>query len=170
MKPGPTDLTVGKNPPLYHIPQLTLPMNTVLRHHRFYPNGCWQLVPPGNDDRLRDFYCFPTYHSTWGFQRRNDLRRYLSCYLLNFDPGGIVSSKFTGTVSFTPVTTTAPLNQFWGINKSISYGASTTILTFTARIVDIGCSLEQLILTWLFDRNNPHYNPNRRLQQIGNSD
>ena len=30
MKPGPTDLTVGENPPLYHTPQLTLPMNTVL--------------------------------------------------------------------------------------------------------------------------------------------
>ena len=52
-------------------------MNTVLRHLSFYPHGCWQLVPPGNDNCLRDFYCFPTYHSTWGFKRRNDLRRYL---------------------------------------------------------------------------------------------
>ena len=37
------DLTVGENLPLYHIPQPTLPMNTVVQHHCFYPHGCYNL-------------------------------------------------------------------------------------------------------------------------------
>ncbi|KAJ6598192.1 aspartic peptidase A1 [Mycena vulgaris] len=52
--------------------------------------------------------------------------------------GGTDSSKFTGNINFTPVTATQPAAQFWGINQSVRYGASTTILTSTAGIVDTG--------------------------------
>ncbi|PPQ91159.1 hypothetical protein CVT25_003037 [Psilocybe cyanescens] len=55
--------------------------------------------------------------------------------------GGTDSTKFTGSVSFIPLTTTAPANGFWGINQSVRYGASTSILTTTAGIVDTGTTL-----------------------------
>ncbi|KAJ7182850.1 aspartic peptidase domain-containing protein, partial [Mycena crocata] len=55
--------------------------------------------------------------------------------------GGTDSSRFTGTINFTPVTRTAPANEFWGINQSVRYGASTTILASTAGIVDTGTTL-----------------------------
>jgi len=55
--------------------------------------------------------------------------------------GGTDSSKFTGTINFTPVTTTSPSNEFWGINQSVRYGTSTTILASTAGIVDTGTTL-----------------------------
>jgi cathepsin E len=55
--------------------------------------------------------------------------------------GGTDSSKFTGTINFTPVTTTSPANEFWGINQSVRYGTSTTILASTAGIVDTGTTL-----------------------------
>ncbi|KAJ7131383.1 aspartic protease [Mycena epipterygia] len=46
--------------------------------------------------------------------------------------GGTDSSKFTGAISFT---------EFWGINQSVRYGTSTTILSSTAGIVDTGTTL-----------------------------
>ncbi|KAF9473456.1 aspartic protease [Pholiota conissans] len=55
--------------------------------------------------------------------------------------GGTDSSKFTGSISFIPVTTTFPSSEFWGINQSVRYGASTSILTTTAGIVDTGTTL-----------------------------
>ncbi|KAJ7489133.1 aspartic peptidase A1 [Mycena latifolia] len=55
--------------------------------------------------------------------------------------GGTDSSKFTGAINFTPVTGTAPASEFWGINQSIRYGASTTIQGNTAGIVDTGTTL-----------------------------
>ncbi|GJE89585.1 aspartic peptidase A1 [Phanerochaete sordida] len=56
--------------------------------------------------------------------------------------GGTDSSKFTGKISFAPVTTTSPANEFWGIDETITYGASgTTILAETAGIVDTGTTL-----------------------------
>ncbi|KAJ7510922.1 aspartic peptidase domain-containing protein [Mycena galericulata] len=54
--------------------------------------------------------------------------------------GGTDSTKFTGSVAFTPVTSTSPASDYWGINQSISYGG-TTILTSTAGIVDTGTTL-----------------------------
>ncbi|KAI5120845.1 hypothetical protein M0805_007032 [Coniferiporia weirii] len=65
--------------------------------------------------------------------------------------GGTDSSKFTGSISFAPLTTTSPANEFWGINQSIRYGTSTTILSSTAGIVDTGTTL-LLISTDAFDR------------------
>jgi cathepsin E len=54
--------------------------------------------------------------------------------------GGTDSSKFTGSITFTPITGTSPANEFWGINESIEYG-SKTILSTTAGIVDTGTTL-----------------------------
>ncbi|KAF8808125.1 family A1 protease [Phlegmacium glaucopus] len=54
--------------------------------------------------------------------------------------GGTDSSKFTGAITFTSITSTSPSNQFWGVNQSIKYG-STTILSTTAGIVDTGTTL-----------------------------
>jgi len=55
--------------------------------------------------------------------------------------GGTDSSKFTGSISFTPKTTTSPASEFWGINQSVRYGTSTSILATTAGIVDTGTTL-----------------------------
>jgi cathepsin E len=60
--------------------------------------------------------------------------------------GGTDSSKYTGTISYTPVTTTSPASRYWGINQSIRYGPSTAILSTTAGIVDTGSSS---FLFWL---------------------
>ncbi|KAF5385370.1 hypothetical protein D9615_001228 [Tricholomella constricta] len=52
--------------------------------------------------------------------------------------GGTDSTKFTGSISFAPLTKTSPASFFWGIDQSIRYGASTTILSTNAGIVDTG--------------------------------
>ncbi|KAI5986037.1 aspartic peptidase domain-containing protein [Pisolithus orientalis] len=54
--------------------------------------------------------------------------------------GGVDSSKYSGTLNYTPLTTTSPASYYWGINESIAYG-STTILPTTAGIVDTGTTL-----------------------------
>ncbi|CAL1694484.1 unnamed protein product [Somion occarium] len=55
--------------------------------------------------------------------------------------GGTDSSKFTGSISFAPITRTSPASEFWGIDQTIRYGASTSILSSTAGIVDTGTTL-----------------------------
>lgn len=55
--------------------------------------------------------------------------------------GGTDSTKYTGTISYTPVTSTSPASNYWGINQSIRYGSSTNILSTTAGIVDTGTTL-----------------------------
>ncbi|KZS88601.1 acid protease, partial [Sistotremastrum niveocremeum HHB9708] len=54
--------------------------------------------------------------------------------------GGTDSSRFTGSLVFTPITTTSPASEFWGINQAVAYG-TTTILSSTAGIVDTGTTL-----------------------------
>ncbi|KAF9245851.1 aspartic proteinase [Melanogaster broomeanus] len=54
--------------------------------------------------------------------------------------GGVDSTKYTGTLTYVPVTTTYPASYYWGINESITYG-TTTILSSTAGIVDTGTTL-----------------------------
>ncbi|KAG1754954.1 aspartic peptidase domain-containing protein [Suillus paluster] len=54
--------------------------------------------------------------------------------------GGTDATKYTGTLAYTPLTTTYPASYYWGINESITYG-STTILAETAGIVDTGTTL-----------------------------
>ncbi|KAJ3503190.1 hypothetical protein NLJ89_g8548 [Agrocybe chaxingu] len=65
--------------------------------------------------------------------------------------GGTDSSKFTGSITFIPITSTSPASFFWGINQSIRYGTSTNILSTTAGIVDTGTTLI-LIATDAFNR------------------
>ncbi|KAF7347610.1 Aspartic proteinase [Mycena venus] len=54
--------------------------------------------------------------------------------------GGTDSTKFTGSISFTAVTSTSPATDYWGINQSVTYG-TTSILATTAGIVDTGTTL-----------------------------
>ncbi|KAF8846105.1 acid protease [Paxillus ammoniavirescens] len=54
--------------------------------------------------------------------------------------GGVDTTKYTGTLTYTPLTTTYPASYYWGINESVTYG-STTILSSTAGIVDTGTTL-----------------------------
>jgi hypothetical protein len=54
---------------------------------------------------------------------------------LSFWLGGVDKSKITGSVSYTPLTTTSPASEYWGIDQTLSYGGS-TILEKTAGIVD----------------------------------
>jgi len=63
--------------------------------------------------------------------------------------GGTDSSKFTGSISFTSITSTSPANEFWGINQSVNYNGK-TILSTTAGIVDTGTTLV-LLATNAFD-------------------
>ncbi|OCH93069.1 acid protease [Obba rivulosa] len=56
--------------------------------------------------------------------------------------GGADSSKYTGELSFVPITTTYPSNQYVGIDQSITYGSSgISILSPTSGIVDTGSTL-----------------------------
>lgn len=64
--------------------------------------------------------------------------------------GGTDSSKYTGSITYTPITSTSPASEYWGINQSIKYGTSTTILSSTAGIVDTGTTLI-LIATNAYD-------------------
>ncbi|KAG0323565.1 hypothetical protein BG000_002582 [Podila horticola] len=54
--------------------------------------------------------------------------------------GGTDSSKFTGVITFAPITSTSPASNYWGIDASASYG-NTMILSTTAGIVDTGTTL-----------------------------
>ncbi|KAG2114209.1 aspartic peptidase domain-containing protein [Suillus discolor] len=63
--------------------------------------------------------------------------------------GGTVRNKH-GPITYTPITTTSPASYYWGIDQSISYG-STTILSSTAGIVDVGTTFIH-IATDAFDQ------------------
>ncbi|CAK5280325.1 unnamed protein product, partial [Mycena citricolor] len=54
--------------------------------------------------------------------------------------GGPDSSKYTGSLSYTPVTSTSPADEYWGIEQSITYG-TTSIMSRSAGIVDTGTTL-----------------------------
>jgi len=57
--------------------------------------------------------------------------------------GGTDSTKFTGDITYTPITTSFPSSTFWGVDASFQYGNSsaTTILATTAGFVDTGTTL-----------------------------
>ncbi|KAJ3555659.1 hypothetical protein NM688_g2453 [Phlebia brevispora] len=54
--------------------------------------------------------------------------------------GGTDPSKYTGSITYTPVTSISPSSSFWGIEQTITYG-SEIILNQTAGIVDTGTTL-----------------------------
>lgn len=56
--------------------------------------------------------------------------------------GGTDPSKFTGDITFVPITSTSPANEFVGIDQTITYGAAgTPILPMTSGITDTGTTL-----------------------------
>jgi len=63
--------------------------------------------------------------------------------------GGVDQTKFTGQITFVPITQTPPSNQFWGIDQTITIG-NTTLLAQTSGIVDTGTTLI-LIATQAFN-------------------
>jgi len=56
------------------------------------------------------------------------------------DFGGVDTTKITGEVTYTPITSTSPASNYWGIDQSVEYG-STSILASTSGIVDTGTTL-----------------------------
>ncbi|KAL5530877.1 hypothetical protein ACEPAG_3753 [Sanghuangporus baumii] len=59
--------------------------------------------------------------------------------------GGVDTSKITGNVVFTPITSTSPASEFFGIDQTITYGENgTTVLPSTAGITDTGTTLIML--------------------------
>ncbi|KAF9347528.1 hypothetical protein BGX26_000994 [Mortierella sp. AD094] len=61
--------------------------------------------------------------------------------------GGEDNSKFTGQITFVPITANSPANTFWGIDATFAYGS--TALGTTAGIVDTGTTLLLLAHDWL---------------------
>ncbi|PPR06130.1 hypothetical protein CVT26_005352 [Gymnopilus dilepis] len=55
--------------------------------------------------------------------------------------GSIDTSKFTGDLTYIPITTVSPASHYWGIDQAITYGESTPILDTAAGIVDTGTTL-----------------------------
>ncbi|KAG1742327.1 acid protease [Suillus paluster] len=55
--------------------------------------------------------------------------------------GGTDNTKYTGSINSVPLTTTSPASKYWGIDQSVSYGTSNTILNTTSGIVDTGTTL-----------------------------
>ncbi|KAI1786237.1 acid protease [Ganoderma leucocontextum] len=56
--------------------------------------------------------------------------------------GGVDASKYTGALTYVPITSTSPASDYVGIDQSITYGsAGTTILSSTAGITDTGTTL-----------------------------
>ncbi len=64
--------------------------------------------------------------------------------------GGTDSSKYAGSITYTPITSTRPSALYWGIDETIAYGSG-TVLSSTAGIVDTGTTLT-LIATDAFNR------------------
>ncbi|TCD68313.1 hypothetical protein EIP91_011172 [Steccherinum ochraceum] len=54
--------------------------------------------------------------------------------------GGTDSSKFVGSINFSPLTKTKPAANFWGIDQAIRFG-NTQILAKTAGVVDTATTL-----------------------------
>lgn len=56
--------------------------------------------------------------------------------------GGVDSTKYTGDITYTPITTTSPASNYWGINQDVTYGQNgTNLLSGNAGIVDTGTTL-----------------------------
>jgi hypothetical protein len=54
--------------------------------------------------------------------------------------GGTDDSKYTGEITYVPITTTSPASHYWGIDITATYGDA-TIMPLTAGIVDTGTAL-----------------------------
>ncbi|KLO16772.1 family A1 protease [Schizopora paradoxa] len=65
--------------------------------------------------------------------------------------GGLDSSKYNGSITYTPITKTEPSSFYWGIDQSVVYGTSQSVLSGNSGIVDTGTTLI-LIATDAFNR------------------
>ncbi|KAG6919857.1 hypothetical protein DXG01_015564 [Tephrocybe rancida] len=64
--------------------------------------------------------------------------------------GDLDTSRYTGDLTYAPITSTSPASNYWGIDQTIRLG-DTTILSNTAGIVDTGTTL-MLIATDAFEK------------------
>ncbi|THH06187.1 hypothetical protein EW145_g4261 [Phellinidium pouzarii] len=56
--------------------------------------------------------------------------------------GGTDTSKITGDITFVPVTSSSPANEFWAIDQTITYGTTDRVIQSSiAGIVDTGTTL-----------------------------
>lgn len=56
--------------------------------------------------------------------------------------GGTDSSKYSGSITYVPVTTVSPFSLYWGINVgAIKYGSTTLLASGDSAIVDTGTTL-----------------------------
>ena len=55
--------------------------------------------------------------------------------------GGLDSDKYSGEITFAPITSTSPASNYWGIDQKVTYGDDPLILDTTAGIVDTGTTL-----------------------------
>ncbi|KLO10453.1 acid protease [Schizopora paradoxa] len=120
---GPADLTVGTLSPDSHA---TIPTVTDKLFH--------EGIIPHNEVAI-------SFEPTTSAENKNGEMTF----------GGVDHTKFTGEITYAPITSTSPASDFWGIDQSIRYGASTNILSETAGIVDTGTTLT-LIATDAFQR------------------
>ena len=64
----------------------------------------------------------------------------------------IAAARYTGEITYTPITTTSPASMYWGINQDVTYGQNgTSLLSGNAGIVDTGTTL-LLIATDAFQK------------------
>lgn len=64
--------------------------------------------------------------------------------------GGVDTSKYTGSITYAPITKTSPAKYYWGVDQTVTYGSS-AVLSSTAGIVDTGTTLT-LLATDAFKR------------------
>ncbi|KAL1713660.1 aspartic peptidase domain-containing protein [Schizophyllum commune] len=56
--------------------------------------------------------------------------------------GGTDDERVTGQITYTPITSTSPANNYWGIDQTVTYGEDgTTLMDNLAGIVDTGTTL-----------------------------
>ncbi|KAL1741011.1 acid protease [Schizophyllum fasciatum] len=55
--------------------------------------------------------------------------------------GGTDDDRFTGQIVYSPITSTSPASNYWGIDQTVTYGESTAIMNSLAGIVDTGTTL-----------------------------
>ncbi|KIY46755.1 acid protease [Fistulina hepatica ATCC 64428] len=55
--------------------------------------------------------------------------------------GGPDSELYSSAITYVPITSTSPASNYWGIDQTLMYGDSTTLLSSTAGIVDTGTTL-----------------------------
>jgi hypothetical protein len=59
--------------------------------------------------------------------------------------GGVNPERFTGDITYAPITNTAPARNHWGIDTAFAYGSSrTSLLASTAGIIDYATTLTLL--------------------------